>query len=118
MKNALKLSSKISLFLRLNEFEWSKCQSISAITIIEKFEHLHMIRFTSWDDLGNWESVWRAEKKLTKNGDQGPVFQENCEGSLLIAENSTPILGYGLENIVLISTEDGVLQLIRAKPIT
>ena len=100
-------------FIRLDPKCWSDVEEISIdYAIMEKAKNLVAIPYySSWSDLGNWDSVWRE----TKQDKYGVALSENahaieCKNTLLRSENkSQQIVGLGLEDIVAIAMPDAVL---------
>ena len=69
----------------------------------------------SWSDLGNWDSIYQKRKKDTnKNVVQGEVFSEATKNSLLIADSGVLAIS-GLDNIIVVQTEDATLVCDRKK---
>ena len=69
----------------------------------------------SWSDLGNWDSIYQKRKKDTnKNVVQGEVFSEATKNSLLIADSGVLAIS-GLDNIIVVQTEDATLICNRKK---
>ena len=62
-----------------------------------------------WDDLGSWQSVWENSKKdQNQNSLKGKTFIKDVKNSYLRSENRL-LVGFGLENLVVIETDDSVL---------
>jgi mannose-1-phosphate guanylyltransferase len=64
----------------------------------------------AWSDVGTWESIWEISPKTEENnvttGDVVTIDSENC----LIRSNSGRLVAVaGIENIVVIDTNDTVL---------
>ena len=62
-----------------------------------------------WSDIGTWPSLWKESFK-DENGNviQGKVYAENTKESLIYSQNRT-IFTVGLDNIIVIETEDSIL---------
>tara|TARA_B100001057_G_scaffold354877_1_gene356870 strand:+ start:4319 stop:5746 length:1428 start_codon:yes stop_codon:yes gene_type:complete len=113
VKNAVKLSVKDLDFIRLDPNSWSNLENISIdYAIMEKSKNLVAIPYySSWSDLGSWDSVWRE----TKKDQHGVALSHNahsidCENTLLRSENDNQqIVGLGLKDIVAIAMPDAVL---------
>ena len=62
-----------------------------------------------WSDIGTWPSLWKESiKDENRNVVQGKVYTENTKESLIYSKNST-IFTVGLDNIIVIETEDSIL---------
>ena len=62
-----------------------------------------------WSDIGTWPSLWKESLK-DENGNviQGNVYAENTKESLIYSQNRT-IVTVGLDNLIVIETEDSIL---------
>ncbi len=106
-------SRKDLSFTRLHEASWDKIKPISIdYAIMEKSSNLLVTQYEfGWDDLGDWNAVWRKNKK-DENGvvSCGPVFSINCKDSYLRSENpNQQLVALGCEDMVVISMPDAVL---------
>ncbi len=62
-----------------------------------------------WNDLGNWEAVWEDSiSDINKNTIIGNVFTKNVSNSYIRSE-SRLVVGIGLDDLLLIETEDALL---------
>ena len=100
-------------FIRLDEISWGKIKPISIdYAIIEKASNLLVAKYKfEWDDLGDWDAVWRENQK-DKNGivSFGPVFYSNCKDSYLRSDNpNQQLVAIGCEDMVVVSMFDAVL---------
>ena len=110
---AVELSVTDLEFTRLDPSSWSNLEAISIdYAIMEKAKNLVSIPYySSWSDLGNWDSVWRE----TKQDKDGVALSKNahsieCKNTLLRSENENQqIVGLGLQDIVAIAMPDAVL---------
>jgi len=115
-----KLSPEI--FAVMEEFDFStserieynlfdKMPSISIdYAIMEKSDKIALIKLESdWNDLGSWQSIYDVSKKDAHNNVMiGHVLDENSKNSFVYA-SSKLVATIGLEDIVLIETEDAIL---------
>lgn len=106
----------------LNEFDFScsdkieynlfnKMPSISIdYAIMEKSEKIALVKLESdWNDLGSWQSIYDvSEKDKNKNVLIGHVLDENSKNSLVYA-SSKLVATIGLEDTVIVETEDAIL---------
>ncbi|SNR77488.1 mannose-1-phosphate guanylyltransferase / mannose-6-phosphate isomerase [Humidesulfovibrio mexicanus] len=78
--------------------------------IAEKIDNIAVVeaRF-EWDDLGNWEAIYRLGKK-DENGNviQGDVLALDCRDCLLISKGGK-LAAVGLANMIMIQTRDATL---------
>jgi len=80
--------------------------------VAEKANNLRCVKLgTSWSDVGSWPAVWDVLPKddnenVTHGG--GEVLLQNTRGSLAYSDHPCVAL-VGLENIVVVATEDAVL---------
>ena len=104
--------SKVDLdFLRLEEKSFKSCANTSIdISVFEKTKKAFVIPLNcGWDDVGNWESIWKISKKdLNGNSLNGKVLAHNTKDSIIRSEDKL-VVGIGLENIVIVETKDAVL---------
>lgn len=101
----------------LAELDAKSWRDISAISIdfglIEKTTSLAVVDLdTKWEDLGDWNAVWKASKK-DRNGvsASGPVHAIDCSDSLLRSEgpDAPNLVGIGLDRMIAVATKDSML---------
>jgi len=64
---------------------------------------------TEWHDIGSWDAVWQANtKNSAQNVLQGDTLTEHVENSLIHAHHRL-VAAVGLNNHVIVETEDAVL---------
>ena len=62
-----------------------------------------------WSDVGAWDALWKVLPKCDDgNATRGDVLLEGCRDTLAIAENRL-VACIGLNNIVVVETDDAVL---------
>lgn len=78
--------------------------------IMEKTEKAVLLPLESdWSDLGSWQSVYDvSEKDKDFNVIKGNVISKNCRNSLIYSSGDL-VSAVGLEDIILVGTEDAVL---------
>lgn len=115
-----KLSPEI--FTVMKEFNFSaserieynlfdKMPSISIdYAIMEKSDKIALVKLESdWNDLGSWQSIYDVSKKDSNNNVMiGHVLDENSKNSFVYS-SSKLVATIGLEDTVLIETEDAIL---------
>lgn len=110
---AVKASTADLGFCRIDPDLWVKVPEDSIdYAIMEKAQNVSVARFDgAWSDLGSWQAVWQEAAK----DDAGNALTENatvidCKNSLLRSENeTTELVGIGLENIVAVAMPDAVM---------
>jgi len=69
----------------------------------------------AWSDLGSWESIYqKQEKNSQENVMHGEVFAQDTTNSLLWSQSSV-LATAGLDNIVVIQTDDATLVCDRSR---
>ncbi|VUD56660.1 Alginate biosynthesis protein AlgA [Thalassocella blandensis] len=100
-------------FVRLEKNNFSHNKSISIdYALMERTEKAWCVPLDcDWNDLGSWRSFWESsDKDAQGNAIFGDVLQQNCENSLVCADEKL-IAVLGLENIAVIDTDDALLVL-------
>lgn len=78
--------------------------------IMEKSNKVFLIKGNfDWSDVGSWEEVYQLSKKDdNSNAYQGDVYTENSFGNYIFNRNKFTAV-VGLENIIVIETDDALL---------
>lgn len=78
--------------------------------VMEKSDKIALVKLESdWNDLGSWQSIYDiSTKDQNNNVFKGHVLDEGSKNSLVYA-SSKLVATIGLENIVLVETEDAIL---------
>ncbi len=78
--------------------------------VMEKSDKIALLPLESdWNDLGSWQSIYDiSEKDENNNVVSGNIINVNSTNSLLYS-NSKCIATIGLDNVVIIETEDAIL---------
>ncbi len=91
--------------------EYDKMPSISIdYAVMEKSDKIALVALESdWNDLGSWKSIYDVSKK-DENGNVkiGHVLDEGSKNSLMYS-SSKLVATIGLENAVIVETEDAIL---------
>ena len=91
--------------------EFDKMPNISFdYAIMEKSDNIALVELKSdWNDLGSWKSIYDVSKK-DENGNVkiGHVIDKGSKNSLVYS-SSKLVATVGLEDIVLVETEDAIL---------
>ena len=106
----------------LNKFDFSKSDEIPFVdfdkmpnisidyAIMEKSDNIALIKLESdWKDMGSWQSLYDVSEK-DENGNVfiGHVLDENSKNSLIYS-SSKLVATIGLEDTVIVETEDAIL---------
>ena len=64
---------------------------------------------SDWNDLGSWQSIYNVEKK-DENGNVliGKTVVDNVKNSLIYSQKEI-VAASGLEDIILVETEDAIM---------
>lgn len=90
---------------------FDKMPSISIdYAIMEKSDKIALVKLESdWNDLGSWQSIYDVSKKDEHNNVIiGHVLDEDSKNSFVYA-SSKLVATVGLEDVVLVETEDAIL---------
>lgn len=97
-----------------NKIEYSVYEKMPSISfdyaVMEKSERIAMVELTSdWSDLGSWQSIYNIKNK-DENGNvlSGKVVVDNVKNSLIYSQKELVAVS-GLENIILVETEDAIM---------
>jgi mannose-1-phosphate guanylyltransferase len=98
-------------FQKQVELVYGMLRSISIdYGVMEKSDRVYVIRSTfGWSDVGSWEEVYQlSHKDELGNYIHGKCFVDDVRNSYVYSENNfTAVLG--LENVIVINTDDAVL---------
>ena len=98
-------------FRRIDKEFFKSCPNKSIdVAVLEKTTLGTVIKLDAgWDDLGSWKSICdNSNKDNNQNILKGKTFAKHVKNSYLRSENRL-IVGLGLENLVVIETDDTVL---------
>ncbi|MEQ8657869.1 MAG: mannose-1-phosphate guanylyltransferase/mannose-6-phosphate isomerase [Hyphomicrobiales bacterium] len=106
-------------FERLAAQPWSDVESISIdYAIMEKSDHIMVVPYnSSWSDLGDWDALWREstpnEAGVVTVGDATAL---DCTSTYLRSDNDDlAVVGIGLDNVMVVATQDAVLVADKSK---
>lgn len=120
IKEIEKLAPKI--FKTMEEFDFSNSDKIEYnlfdrmpnisidYAIMEKSDKIALVKLESdWNDLGSWQSIYDVSKKDSlENVMIGHVIDKDSKGSFVYS-SSKLVATIGLEDTVLVETEDAIL---------
>ncbi len=112
---ALKLGRQDLDFLRLDSDAFAKCPSISIdYAVMERTSRAAVVPADiGWSDVGSWSMLWeRGTKDASGNVTTGDVIIEDGKGNL-IRSDSRLVAALGVENLVIVATNDAVLVAAR-----
>ncbi|MEE3349816.1 MAG: mannose-1-phosphate guanylyltransferase/mannose-6-phosphate isomerase [Candidatus Gastranaerophilaceae bacterium] len=90
---------------------YEKMPSISIdYAIMEKSDKIALVELLSdWNDLGSWQSIYNVKNKDNDgNVISGKVVTDNVKNSLIYSQKEVVAVS-GLENIILVETEDAIM---------
>ena len=100
-------------FIRLEEVSWERIEPISVdYAILEKVSNILVAKYEfGWDDLGDWNAVWRENKKdIYGVSSIGSVFSIDCKNSYLRSESPyQQLVALGCDDMIVVSMPDAVL---------
>ena len=106
-------------FTRLDSGFWQNCRSVSIdYAILENSSNIVCYQYNEhWTDLGDWHSVWQnSQRDSNENVIKGSAIALNTSNSLLWSEsNQKPVVGIGLEDLIVVAMDDAVLVAPQAK---
>lgn len=109
--NASEKGQKDLDFCRIDSTTFEQCPSDSIdYAVMEKTDHAVVIPLDAgWNDVGSWSSLWEvSDKDEEGNRLHGDVMTVDTRNSLLHSE-SRLVTSIGLDDIVLIETDDAVM---------
>ena len=98
-------------FLRLDAESFQKCPKISIdIAVMEKTKLGTILPLNAgWSDIGSWKSLWDISPKDNDgNYINGRIVAEKIKNCFLKSEQRL-IVGLGIENLIVVDTNDAVL---------
>lgn len=106
-------------FERLAVQAWSDVESISIdYAIMEKSDHVMVVPYnSSWSDLGDWDALWR-ESTPDEDGvvTVGDATALDCTSTYLRSDSDDlAVVGIGLDNLMVVATQDAVLVAHKSK---
>lgn len=106
-------------FERLDAQAWRRVESISIdYAIMEESNHVMVVPYnSSWSDLGDWDALWRES---TPNEDGvvtvGDATALDCTSTYLRSDSDDlAVIGIGLDNLMVVATQDAVLVADKSK---
>jgi mannose-1-phosphate guanylyltransferase / mannose-6-phosphate isomerase len=105
-------------FIRISKEDFEKCDNISIdYGVIEKANNVAVIACAGmeWSDVGNWHTVWELNNK-DHNGNAviGDVIAQDVKNSYIRGDGLL-VSVIGLENVIVIASNDAVLVANKAK---
>lgn len=113
---AFKISHILDIAHALIDFDdyydlYEKYETLNKISfdyaVVEKEENIGVMKFEgAWKDLGTWNTLTESmDSQVMGKG----MLDEKSKNSNIVNELNVPILGVGLENIVVAASPDGIL---------
>ena len=106
-------------FAKELERAYGQCPSISIdYGVLEKDENVYVYPATfGWNDLGTWKSLWDVSHKNENNtvviGKN--IHPYNSSNSLIFSNSGRIVIAHGVENVVIVESEDVVLVMNKEK---
>jgi len=98
-------------FLRLDPEAFAQCPDVAIdVAVMEKTQLGSVLPLAAgWSDVGSWSALWETSDR-DENGNvlRGRVISENSRNCYLRSEHRL-VVGLGVENLVVIETDDAVL---------
>jgi mannose-1-phosphate guanylyltransferase len=86
--------------------------------VMERSRKVQVVRATfRWDDIGSWEAMTR-QHPTTEAGTAvvgARVYEEDCRASIVVNQSKLHIAALGLDNAVVVATDDAVLVTSRER---
>jgi mannose-1-phosphate guanylyltransferase/mannose-6-phosphate isomerase len=104
-------------FLRLEREALAKCPNVAIdVAVMEKTELGSVLPLDAgWSDVGSWSALWEtADRDSNGNVLQGRVINKGSRNCYLRSEHRL-VVGLGVENLVVVETDDAVLIADRSK---
>jgi len=117
VSESLLFATKDSVFTRLDKDSYSTIEAISIdYAIMEHSSDIIMFEANfDWQDLGAWGSLWQiSEKDSNKNCFYGDVIAQDVTNSYIMSNRKLASV-IGLNNIIVIDTEDALLVADKSK---
>ena len=95
--------------LKADEFARATAKSVD-YAVMEKTSHAAVVPVSyRWSDVGSWQAVWDlADKDSAGNASQGTVVFVDSKSSYAASDKAVVSL-FGVEDLVVVSSEDAVL---------
>jgi len=109
-EQALKLASEDADFIRLDENSFAASPSDSIdYAVMEKTDDAVVLELEAgWSDVGSWNALWEVSAQDDRgNAHHGDVIEIGCKNTF--AYGSRLIAMVGLEDVVVVETDDAVL---------
>ena len=116
--NAVSKATNDLDFIRLDEASFAKANSISIdYAVMEHTAKAAVIPAEmGWNDVGGWSALWETSiQDADGNTAIGDVVLDDVRGSYIRSENAGLVVVSGVEDIVVVATEDATVVLPKAK---
>lgn len=104
-------------FIRVDKDEFNTCPNDSIdYAVMEKTDKAAMVPLNAgWSDVGSWSSLWSVcEKDGEGNAVRGDVIMEDTKNCFIQSQDKL-IATVGLEDIVVVQTDDSILVAAKNK---
>ena len=110
-RESINQSKKDLDFVRIGKDSFQKCSNLPIdVAVMERTKLGRVFALdVGWSDIGNWKSVWEdSHKDQQGNSVEGKTIVKNSRNCYFRGEDRL-VVGLGLDNIVVIETNDAVL---------
>ena len=105
-------------FVRLEDAAFAACPAESIdYAVMEHTERAAVVPSDfGWSDVGAWDALWEvAQKDADENAVLGDCLLQDVTGSYLRSDDGRLIAAIGLQDMVVVSTDDAVMVVPRAQ---
>ena len=116
-RSALEQDSVDLDFIRLEREAFARCPNVAIdVAVMERTDRGAVLPLQAgWSDVGSWSALWEtADQDSNGNVLRGRVISENSSNCYLRSEHRL-VVGLGVENLVVVETNDVVLVAHRNK---
>lgn len=101
--------------LALDAAAFAACPSISVDhAVMERTERAAVAPCDpQWSDIGSWSELWRQLPRDARGNAVREGLTIDCDNTLVWASDGRPVAVVGLSDVLVVSTEDGVLVVAR-----
>ena len=109
-RNAMRLSKRDDDFVRLDTEAFATCRSDSIdYAVMEKISDAVVVALDAgWSDVGSWSALWQVSPQDEDgNAHHGDVVSIDCRNTYAYGQRLIALIG--LEDIVVVETDDAIL---------
>lgn len=110
LRYILEIATKILGYNNYNDLlkNYDSLEKISFdYAVVEKEENIEVMRYSGdWKDIGTWNTL---VEEMTENIKGDAILDSTCTNTSVINELPIPVLGMGLQNIIISCSSNGIL---------